>query len=132
MSRRFAAAASRYNEKECAGLNGPSPATQPQAKGGAGAGGFGGSSATRKADDPGAKDAYLREFAYHGVRSPGQLGLQDTLYWSPALFSADGHADVNFDLPRDAGTFRILIYANSPSGRLGFYEGHLEVGAGRK
>ncbi len=66
------------------------------------------------------------------MRSAGQLGLQDTLYWHPALFSANGEADVNFDLPHDPGTYRILIYANSPSGRLGFYEGHLEVRAERK
>jgi hypothetical protein len=57
-------------------------------------------------------------------------GLEhDTLLWHPALFLANGSAQVAFDVPVSAGTYRVLLLGNTPDGTLGFYEGRLEVQA---
>jgi hypothetical protein len=57
-------------------------------------------------------------------------GLEhDTLLWNPALFLATGSAQVAFDVPASAGTYRVLLLGNTPDGRLGSYEGRLEVQA---
>jgi hypothetical protein len=53
--------------------------------------------------------------------------VQDTLVWHPVLFADNGQAQISFDLSEHATTYRVLIYANSPTGRLGFHEGHMEV-----
>lgn len=74
-----------------------------------------------------ASETYLRQYAHRVPAHGGRLDLQDTLLWHPTLFSADGTTDVSFDLSQNLSTYRILVYANSPSGRLGFYEGRLET-----
>jgi hypothetical protein len=57
-------------------------------------------------------------------------GLEhDTLLWNPALFLTTGSAQVAFDVPASARTYRILLLGNTPDGRLGSYEGRLEVQA---
>jgi hypothetical protein len=50
----------------------------------------------------------------------------DTLLWSPALL-VGGWAQVAFDAPASAGSYRVILLGNSADGRLGFYEGRLEV-----
>ncbi len=52
---------------------------------------------------------------------------QDTLLWVPALFTENGQAQVSFDLSQNLTNYRILLYANTPSGRLGFFQGNFEV-----
>ncbi|MCI0379540.1 MAG: zf-HC2 domain-containing protein [Gemmataceae bacterium] len=52
---------------------------------------------------------------------------QDTLLWAPALFTENGQAQVTFDLSQNLANYRILLYANTPSGRLGFFQGNFEV-----
>ena len=82
-----------------------------------------GSGADTKA--PKAKDAVEQqaERAYHYV-----AGVEfDTLLWHPALFLPGGSAQVAFDVPAVPGTFRVLLIGNTADGRLGFYEGRLEV-----
>jgi hypothetical protein len=54
---------------------------------------------------------------------------QDTLLWHPALFLANGSAQVAFDVPTAAGIYRVLLLGHTPDGRLGAYEGRLEVQA---
>jgi hypothetical protein len=49
---------------------------------------------------------------------------QDTILWSPSLRFPD---EVSFVLPPQAATYRIFLYANSPTGRLGYYQGTLSV-----
>ncbi len=68
---------------------------------------------------------YLRDFAYRSAALTA--GAEATLLWNPALFSADGAAQEPFFLPHNLTTYRVLIYAHSPDGRLGFFEGHLDV-----
>ena len=70
---------------------------------------------------------YLREYAHRGWQSRGRIDLQDTLLWHPKLFSDDGRAQVSFDLSQNLTTYRVLLFANDPTGRLGFYEGHIET-----
>lgn len=121
MTRRYDAAASQFKERENAlGKVRSAPVGAPAF---GGRGGFG----TNDALAPNAAYGYLREYAYRGSRRSSPFDAQDTLLWSPKLFSADGQAEVPFNLSYTPGTYRILIYANSPTGRLGFYEGHLEV-----
>lgn len=64
-----------------------------------------------------------RVFIYN--RAPGVE--QDTLLWYPALFLANGSAQVAFDVPGDAGAYRVLLLGHTADGRLGCYEGRLEV-----
>ncbi len=51
----------------------------------------------------------------------------DTLLWDPSVYLPSGSAQVAFDVPAVAGTYRVLLIGNTADGRLGFYEGHLEV-----
>jgi hypothetical protein len=53
--------------------------------------------------------------------------LADTLLWHPVLFAEDGHAEISFGLPGNLTSYRVLLYGNSPSGRLGVFQGQLEV-----
>ncbi len=86
-------------------------------------GGFG---AAKKAEES-KSEMYLREYAHRNVMQPGRLDLQDTLLWHPDLYAPHGSAEVSFDLSQNQTIYRILIYANSPDGRLGFYEGTFNV-----
>ncbi len=91
-----------------------------------GAKGGGGFGAAKKAEDS-KSEMFFREYAHRSVLQPGRLDLQDTLLWHPNLYAQDGSAEVSFDLSQNQTTYRILIYANSPDGRLGFYEGTIHV-----
>jgi hypothetical protein len=77
-------------------------------------------------------DTYFREYAYHDPQRSGRPNLQDTLLWSPRLLCSDGQVDVSFHLNQNQTSYRILVFANGPTGRLGFYEGRLEVRPGAK
>jgi hypothetical protein len=67
----------------------------------------------------------LREYAY---RDDSRLGVlsPDTVLWYPALAAADGTARIGFNLSLSPATYRILLYAHSPTGRLGAYRGQIE------
>jgi hypothetical protein len=55
-------------------------------------------------------------------------GLEhDTLLWHPSLFLASGSTQVAFDVPSSAGSYRVLLFGQTADGRLGFYEGRLDV-----
>jgi hypothetical protein len=55
-------------------------------------------------------------------------GLEyDTLLWHPSLLLTGGSGQVAFDVPASAGNYRVLLFGNTADGRLGFYEGRLEV-----
>jgi len=68
----------------------------------------------------------MREYANRGGRRLAGIS-SDTLLWYPALLAADGTARIAFDLSGQATTYRILLYAHSPSGRQGVYRGQIET-----
>jgi hypothetical protein len=51
----------------------------------------------------------------------------DTLLWHPGLVLSAGSAQIAFDVPAAAGSYRVLLFGNTADGRLGFYEGRLDV-----
>lgn len=84
-----------------------------------------GGAAQQLGDGKGWNFQYFREYAHHFLgRTPD---LQPTLLWAPALQADNGSVDVNFDLSQSVAHYRILLFANSPDGRLGFYQGQLVV-----
>jgi len=68
----------------------------------------------------------LRQYAYRENGRPGGPS-PDTVLWYPALVAADGTARIGFDLSGQPATYRVLLYAHSPSGRLGAYRGQIET-----
>jgi hypothetical protein len=66
----------------------------------------------------------LRVYSFLPTISPT---LADTMLWHPAVFVDDGIANVSFGLAGNITTYRILLYGHSPSGRLGVFEGTLQV-----
>jgi len=50
-----------------------------------------------------------------------------TVLWHPKLFAADGSANVSFDLSPSGTGYRIILLGNSPSGRLGSFQGKLQA-----
>jgi uncharacterized protein YfaS (alpha-2-macroglobulin family) len=83
-----------------------------KAKGGAGGG-------------AGRDQASLQAYAYR--REPARPELPADVLWHPAVVLTNGRAQVSFDLPASVTTYRVLLHAHSPSGRLGSAEGKLEV-----
>jgi hypothetical protein len=93
--------------------------------------------ADKKSDQPkkGAADpstrlseapAFARKFAHN--TDSRQRDAQDTVLWMPNLTLPEaGAASVSFGLSGVPATYQILLYANSPSGRLGFYRGTLQA-----
>ena len=81
----------------------------------------------RKGDADENEGRYLlvREYAYRSF--PLRPDFQDTVLWHPALVAENGKASVSFDLSPDVPAYRVLFFAHSASGRLGFYERRLEV-----
>jgi hypothetical protein len=134
LQRRFAQAATKAKEQVPGPFSSP-PSAKPNAQAGRGAGeakapgGFGGAMKAGAHANDGA-EFFFREYAHRGTHQRGRVDLQDTLLWCPLLDCPDGQAQVSFDLSQNLTTYRVLIYANSPSGRLGFYEGKLEVRPG--
>jgi uncharacterized protein YfaS (alpha-2-macroglobulin family) len=53
--------------------------------------------------------------------------VQDTVLWLPVLRLKEGRAEVGFDVPQNPTNYRVLINAHTPDGRLGAYQGTLEV-----
>jgi anti-sigma factor RsiW len=64
-----------------------------------------------------------RSYAFHYSHGPEQ----DTLLWQPDLYLLSGTGQVAFDVPMSSGAYRVLLIGNTADGRLGFYEGRLEV-----
>jgi hypothetical protein len=50
-----------------------------------------------------------------------------TLLWYPKLDARDGSAPVSFDLSSSGATYRIILFGNTPSGRLGSFQGKLKT-----
>jgi alpha-2-macroglobulin-like protein len=67
----------------------------------------------------------LRPYAHQHV--PGTLEYQDTVFWHPALFAADGTARLQFDLSSASTTYRLLLFGHDGSGRLGAFHGKLQA-----
>jgi hypothetical protein len=85
---------------------------------------------TATAEARGGKDAapsvlFLRQYSYRQDRAAGNL--QDTVLWCPAVVAPDGTAQIAFDLLGHVTAYRVLLYAHSPSGRLGTYQGQIEA-----
>lgn len=72
-----------------------------------------------------AKTFYFREYAHQ--HATGTRDMQDTVLWHPALFAADGQITVPFELSDNVTTYRVLIYGHTATGRLGVYQGQVEV-----
>jgi hypothetical protein len=62
-----------------------------------------------------------RQFAYTSGSE------YDTLLWDPSVQLPAGSAQVAFDVPASAGTYRVIVIGHTADGRLGFYEGLLDV-----
>jgi hypothetical protein len=69
--------------------------------------------------------SFLREYAYLNSSHSGKSA--DVVLWYPALFAKDGSARLSFDLPRNATSYRILIYGNTSTGRLGAFQGKVQA-----
>jgi hypothetical protein len=67
----------------------------------------------------------LKPYVHH--HPPGTREYQDTVFWHPDLFAADGTARLRFDLSSAATTYRVLLFAHDDSGRLGAFEGKLRA-----
>jgi hypothetical protein len=50
-----------------------------------------------------------------------------TLLWHPNLSAATGSAQVSFDLSPSPATYRIILFGNTSSGRLGSFQGKLKT-----
>jgi anti-sigma factor RsiW len=51
----------------------------------------------------------------------------DTLLWYPDLFLQSGSRQLAFEVPPSAAVYRVLLIGHTADGRLGFYEGRLDV-----
>lgn len=68
----------------------------------------------------------VREYAH--VRGQVASGDRATvLLWSPALWADNGTAAVEFEMPHEAGRYRVLIHGHSRSGRLGTTAAELDA-----
>ena len=86
-------------------------------------GGKGGSDAKKTQPDL----AFAREYPFSYKKHGGSPEAQATLLWHPNLFAADGSAAVSFDLSSSGATYRIILFGNTPSGRLGSFQGKLQT-----
>jgi hypothetical protein len=105
----------------------PGAATPPPAPAGSGKGG----TAAKAQQDGRPSQGVLRAYAHPQAFQRG-LELQDTLYWNPALVIADGQGQFSFNLADNITTYRVLLYGHTPSGRLGYGQGTLEVRPAQK
>jgi len=67
----------------------------------------------------------VREYSYRTF--PLRPYYQDTVAWHPTLLIEKGNAKISFDLSPEVPAYRILLLANSPTGRLGMLEQRLTV-----
>ena len=68
-----------------------------------------------------------REYPYAFENRGGSPAAPATLLWQPNLSAKDGSAQATFDLPRSGATYRIILFGNTPSGRLGSFQGKLQT-----
>jgi hypothetical protein len=79
----------------------------------------------------------VRAYAYLASQEPAAgRQLPDTILWQPAIFAADGTAELVFSFPPKAATYRLQIQGHSAAGRLGVLQEKLEcrenaTGAGK-
>src|SRR5262249_47552029 len=86
-------------------------------------GGKGGADAKKTQPDV----AFAREYPFSYKKHGGTPVAPATLLWHPNLFAADGSASVSFDLSGSGATYRIILFGNTPSGRLGSFQGKLQA-----
>jgi hypothetical protein len=74
------------------------------------------------------EDLLAEQFARRSwVFNDGSGVEVDTLLWHPGLYLKSGSARVAFDVPATAGSYRVLLFGHTANGRVGFYEGYLDV-----
>jgi alpha-2-macroglobulin-like protein len=61
----------------------------------------------------------LRAYVHAQTPAADGRGTPDLLLWHPTLFAADGTAQVEFDLPSQPATYRIVIHGHTATGRVG-------------
>jgi Putative zinc-finger len=69
----------------------------------------------------------LRAYAFRNAAAPAARA-PDILLWYPDLVAGGGSARIAFDVPNEPATYQLLLYASSPSGRLGAYHGQIIAG----
>lgn len=69
----------------------------------------------------------VKEYAHRLPSASTNSRSLDTLYWHPNLQTAQGSAQVQFDLPDWAATFHVRVYGHTATGRLGVLETTLEA-----
>jgi hypothetical protein len=78
---------------------------------------------------PGTAPLLVREYAYDLKKPMPQFhpAGPDTLLWKPVVITSAGSALVEFDLPKNPGTYRVRVEGHTSSGRLGSLQRTLEV-----
>jgi hypothetical protein len=62
------------------------------------------------------------------VSQPTTSAVQvDTLLWHPILFAENGSATLSFGFAGNITSYGVLLYGSSPSGRLGVFQGQVQV-----
>jgi hypothetical protein len=69
-----------------------------------------------------------REYSFAYKNTGRRPATPATVLWYPNLFAAHGSATVSFDLAPNGGDYRVILFGNSPSGRLGSFQGKLQTG----
>jgi uncharacterized membrane protein YgcG len=85
--------------------------------------GFAGNNAIQMTNK--AETTFLRQYA-NSAKVPA-LDQHGLILWQPLLTAENGTARVNFDLPGNAATYRLVIYGHTADGRLGSYRGTLDA-----
>jgi hypothetical protein len=71
-------------------------------------------------------------FVYHRPANVEKGPPPETIFWNPNLFTANGTAEVKFDLPMRPATYVVHIEAHDAEGRLAAFETTLECSANSK
>lgn len=66
-----------------------------------------------------------REYAFRRAATQGEG--PDTVLWAPVLFAEHGQTLATFDLPAAPAQYRVQVFANTPDGRVGYFEGVLQA-----
>jgi len=67
-------------------------------------------------------DRQARALEYEHRMMKNAPDMQDTVLWKPLLAAPPGEADLSFDLSQRVTNYRVLVYGNDASGRLGFQQ----------
>lgn len=64
---------------------------------------------------------------YNYRRNNAGAAIPDTLLWQPAVFSENGKLQLPLELPAQPASYTVILLANTPDGRLGFYQSRLDI-----